>query len=857
MSATVTQGVVDPAFHFPDDPSPAVFRRWSLLTLPAGASETLTLVERVTSLGPLTNEAFSFDVGLHTDFDGDNNVAVATVEVQPTADLSVTKRVSHATPTVGDTITFTVTVTNSGPGEATGVQVSDGLPAGLTLVSSTPSQGTYSPDTSVWEVEGLASGAAATLALAARVEQAGEVTNVATRTVAEQFDPDPSNNAGGVTLTGQPSADIQVLQTIDNPAPNVDDTVTLTLTVRNAGPSDATGVQVTDLLPAGLTLVSATPSQGMYTADTGVWDIVALAQGASVTLAIVATVTQAGRHTILASKTAQGEEDPVESNNASGVTLNGHAADVQVLKTVDVNAPLVGHTVTFTVTVINRGPSAATGVVVTEQVPVGVTVLAATPSQGTYAAATGGWTVGTLANSGAGATATLQVAAQVSQAGDWTNLATRTAHDQADPNPLNDHGTATIRVPFPVPPPPPPEANAPPVAIDDEVPTPVDGPVTIAVLGNDRDPDSDPLTVVAVTQPLGGTVVLNPDGTLTYTPHPGFRGPDTFTYTLSDRHGRTATGTVRVSVVVLPVSPGPAPPVVPPPVGPGPELPVGPGPGPAVLAPPAGRKTVETTGLPALAWQVVWLNPNNAAPLRLGAFDPIPAATTYVDGSVTCVARGQSTVERCAFEAATNQVVADAILGPDPGATSADQAANEVVITFQTTVLPGVTQVANQALAHWDTDETGSVDDDIDAGQVPVRTGTAVGQDDPTVVPLPPLACLFQHRLLALTVPASGPVESGGAATRPRRMRGSTRGWIGRSGWEPRRSLGSRRPWTTPPWRAPPSPSRSGRCLSPAPRPRSQPRYAWSMVARLTRSMWWSRAGARRSGSQRVRRIRS
>ena len=114
---------------------------------------------------------------------------------------------------------------------------------------------------------------------------------------------------------------------------------------------------------------------------------------------------------------------------------------------------------------------------------------------------------------------------------------------------------------------------------------------------------------------------------------------------------------------------------------------------------PSGRKTVSAVDLPNLEWRVVWLNPANAGPpLRIRGLDPIPTATTYVDGSVTCEARGVSTAERCAFDAATNELVYDGIVGPDPGATTEGQAANAVVITFRTIVLPGVTQVANQAL---------------------------------------------------------------------------------------------------------------------------------------------------------------
>src|SRR3546814_20721690 len=68
-----------------------------------------------------------------------------------------------------------------------------------------------------------------------------------------------------------------------------------------------------------------------------------------------------------------------------------------------------------------------------------------------------------------------------------------------------------------------------PVAQDDEAVTTIDTPVSIDVLGNDDDPDGDPLMVDGFTQPTNGTVASNADGTLRYTPDSGFTGSDSFT----------------------------------------------------------------------------------------------------------------------------------------------------------------------------------------------------------------------------------------------------------------------------------------------------------------------------------------
>ena len=91
--------------------------------------------------------------------------------------------------------------------------------------------------------------------------------------------------------------------------------------------------------------------------------------------------------------------------------------------------------------------------------------------------------------------------------------------------------------------------NDTPVAVDDAVSTPEDTAVMVGVRGNDADADGDTLMVTAVTQGANGTVTLDPvTGNPVYTPNADFNGTDTFTYTVSDGAGGTATAVVTVSV---------------------------------------------------------------------------------------------------------------------------------------------------------------------------------------------------------------------------------------------------------------------------------------------------------------------
>ncbi len=90
--------------------------------------------------------------------------------------------------------------------------------------------------------------------------------------------------------------------------------------------------------------------------------------------------------------------------------------------------------------------------------------------------------------------------------------------------------------------------NLPPTAVNDSVTTPEDAPITINVLANDSDPNGDVLAVSSVTAIVNGSLQINPDNTVTYTPNAEFSGVENFTYTLVDAQAVTATATVTVTV---------------------------------------------------------------------------------------------------------------------------------------------------------------------------------------------------------------------------------------------------------------------------------------------------------------------
>src|SRR5262249_32824978 len=151
------------------------------------------------------------------------------------------------------------------------------------------------------------------------------------------------------------------------------------------------------LLPTGLSFLSVVPSLGSYNNGTGLWSVGTIAGGANATLTIDARVAGPGAQTNTASVEHSDQFDPNTGNNQASTTETPQQADLALAKTVSNVAPNVGNTITFTVTLTNLGPDAATHVSVTDLLPPGLNLVGATPSQGSYNAVTGVWTVGTVA----------------------------------------------------------------------------------------------------------------------------------------------------------------------------------------------------------------------------------------------------------------------------------------------------------------------------------------------------------------------------------------------------------------------------------------------------------------------------
>ena len=451
-----------------------------IVDLAKGESKVFSVIATVSGYGNVTN---SLVVGNKT---VSVNVTVPEINPDKTANIS--------NPNFGDNVTYTVTVTNDGIGDAKDVVVRDVLGEGLKFVSAT---GEYTWDedsrTVTWIVD-LAKGESRTFYVNATVVSYGNVTN--------------SLIVGNKTISVNVTVpEIIPDKTVDIENPNFGDNVTYTVTVTNDGIGDAKDVVVRDVLGEGLTFVDAT---GNYTFDedsrTVTW-IVDLAKGESRTFYVNAIVSGYGNVT----------NSLVVGNKTAGVNVT--VPEINPDKTANISNPNFGDNVTYTVTVTNDGIGDAKQVVVRDVLGEGLKFVSAT---GNYTFDEATRTVAWIVDLAKGESKVFSVIATVSGYGNVTNSLVV--------------GNKTVGVNVTVP-----EIN-PDKTVDNGIPNFGDNVTYTVTVTNDGIGDANNVVIIDVLDK--GLKFLNATGNFTYDEKTG-----TITWTVDLAKGETKTFNVNVTVL--------------------------------------------------------------------------------------------------------------------------------------------------------------------------------------------------------------------------------------------------------------------------------------------------------------------
>jgi uncharacterized repeat protein (TIGR01451 family) len=467
---------------------------WAGLSLAPNTSLSLTFNAVVNATGSYTNvaqvtAANEFDIdstpnndtGAHSEDDEDS----VSLNVGATIDLELQKTISNLSPQVGDVVTFTLTLSNTGLHTATGVSVADMVPSGYTNIINVSGTGAVSGSTVTWSGMTVVVGTPITLSFDATVAPTGDYLNIAQVTTANEFDIDsnPNNDNGDQSEDDEANVLPSVQQVIDlslvkTVAMSIDadgsgsytagDTVRFDLLLSNAGPNVATNVVVRDVVPNGFSAIGNIVPAATLAGNTVTWSNLTVGVGGSITLSFEAVIEFAGDHSNTAevvgadqgdNDSTPGNGDPTEDDEDTVTVILADVIDLSLVKTAS-GGPIyaAGDVVTFTLTLANAGPNNATGVVVSDPVPDGFDAISNISAGGVLAGNTVTWSGLSVA---AGASLTLTFDAEVLLHGDHQNIAEVTSATEFDPDSVpgnnnpgeDDQGSVTLSLepPQPVP----------------------------------------------------------------------------------------------------------------------------------------------------------------------------------------------------------------------------------------------------------------------------------------------------------------------------------------------------------------------------------------------------------------------
>ena len=294
-----------------------------------------------------------------------NSVEAAYVTINKVANLSITKADNPDPVLAGNQLTYTITVTNNGPDYAENVQIQDSIPGILQNVTHDSfNLGTIDPGQSMTiTINGTVP--SSTL-LGTIIINTATVTTTTTET-------DLAYNSVTATTNADTLADVDIFKVVDNARPDVGDIVTFTVTAHNYGPSDATNIQIEDIMPADFIDVIVTVSKGIYSG--GVWTL-NLTNGEEATFNLTGKVSavMAGKNTTNnATKLSQTQTDP-DTLDTANITIYVPKSDLYIRITSNNNKPNVGEIFTLTYKLGNNGPDDAENVTITITLPNGFVI---------------------------------------------------------------------------------------------------------------------------------------------------------------------------------------------------------------------------------------------------------------------------------------------------------------------------------------------------------------------------------------------------------------------------------------------------------------------------------------------------
>ena len=379
--------------------------------LAANATGTVTFAVIVNDplaagIDQLVNNVSISDDGLNgADADLSDNQATDTDDVTAAPDLVITKDDGGARVTPGGTITYTLTYTNIGSQDATGVVITETLPTNTSFQASSSDAGWNETvaGSGVFEFAAgdLAVGETRTISFAVTLDTLlppGFTLVDNTVTIADDGsngpDEDPTNNTGSDTT---PVVDgIDLLVTVDDGGINAtpDGSVVYTVDYANAGNQDATGVIITQLLPVGSSFDTRNSDVGWVETSPGefqysVGDLASTETGSVVFAVIVDNPVAAGLDQLddmvsIADDGANGvDANPNNNTDLEDTPINA-APDLFVVHDDNQVTVTAGEQIVYVINYGNNGPQGATGVVLEEILPAGMTF--------DVAASTPGWT---------------------------------------------------------------------------------------------------------------------------------------------------------------------------------------------------------------------------------------------------------------------------------------------------------------------------------------------------------------------------------------------------------------------------------------------------------------------------------